>query len=187
MIVFTLDALANDSHRRHLIHPYEKKWVDEELYFGPEFKGQSGNHWFNKDGTIWNGKRDYPAYYEACDGDAPIHTVINVLMDIRRDYENEIQIWSSNCISQRSKIVRWINNNLLWDGTEILKLRPIGDDRPQEELFQRWLNQNCSDIIISETKQWVGHDIDMVFSSHGPTIDMFRRRGIFVFDCNQGK
>lgn len=186
MIIFTLDALANDSHRRHLIHPYEKKWVDEELYFGPEFKGQSGNHWFNKDGTIWNGKRDYPAYYEACDGDAPIHATIGALKMISHA-SAPIQIWSTLPESQRDAVYFWFDDQCVSINRIEIRMRPIGDDRPQEELFQRWLNQNCSDIIISETKQWVGHDIDMVFSSHGPTIDMFRRRGIFVFDCNQGK
>jgi hypothetical protein len=68
-------------------------------------------------------------------------------------------------------------------------MRPIGDDTPQEELFEKW----CIDLwpklkpldwsVINYTRS----DIEMVFSSHKPTIDMFRKRGIFVLDCNQGQ
>jgi len=30
----------------------QKKWVNEEEYFGQEFKGSSGYHWINEDGSL---------------------------------------------------------------------------------------------------------------------------------------
>ena len=180
MIVFTLDALADDSHRRHLIDAPEDNCITccRTLRY-------------EKENTIctsckidtWNWKQDFPAYYEACDGDAPIKSVIEIINYLFRKKLHEckdhipIEIWSNTYDSVRQKTEVWMYQN----GIPLIKLkmRPIGEDRPQEELFEHWRHQ----FILSDP----GKNIDMVFSSHEPTIAMFRARGVFVFDCNQGK
>lgn len=178
MIVFDLSCLSDDSHRRHLIDAPEDNCITccRTLRY-------------EKENTIctsckidpWNWKQDFPAYYEACDGDDIFIPVRSILIQY---CHRKIQIWSSNPESVRKKIECWIENNILDNEIERfknieLKLRPIGDDRPQEELFEHWRHQ----FILSDP----GKNIDMVFSSHEPTIAMFRARGVFVFDCNQGK
>jgi len=174
MIVFTLDALADDSHRRHLI----------------------GNlHWeFCQDpvGCHCGIKPDYPAYYEACNGDAPIIPVISMLRSLWsiHDY-NVIEIWSDHPESNRNKIYEWTMKQGILKGP--LKLRPNGNAQPQEELFEGWLTEYMKypelPIASPENEGMVYRRNDlpeMVFSSHKPTIEMFRARGVFVFDCNQG-
>lgn len=42
-------------------------------------------------------------------------------------------------------------------------------------------------IFAQEKHKGQLDDNGSVFSSHKPTIEMFRKRGIFVFDCNQGE
>lgn len=180
MIIFDLDGtLANCEHRRHFVQPYEKKWVEEEIYFGPEFKGQSGNHWFNKDGTIWNGKKDWRAFYYACDKDEPIEPVINNLR--RHSQHTNVQIWSGRCESVREKTIEWFDKHIScfaprkWFD-ENLKMRPIGDNTPDDQLKERWLDDQLAGG---------GQQIDFVFDDRPKVVRMFRRRGIFVFDCNQ--
>lgn len=190
MIVFTLDALADDSHRRHLIDAPEDNCITccRTLRY-------------EKENTIctsckidtWNWKQDFPAYYEACDGDAPIKPVIEIINYLFRKKLHEckdhipIEIWSNTYDSVRQKTEVWMYQN----GIPLIKLkmRPIGDDRPQEELFEEWLIDLPSSLITGyvEGKNDLNEKLDFVFSSHGPTIDMFRARGVFVFDCNQGK
>lgn len=178
MIVFTLDALADDSHRRHLIDPsqspnlyslqtyWAKKWLPCPTWIN------------NNTGELFNA--NYPAYYEACEGDAPIHASIGVLKMLLH-CDAPIQIWSDRPENIRSKSELWMNEFIFpcaWNDWRI-KLRPISDDRPQEKLFELWKNDYLSEPCGYQ------RSIDMVFSSHKPTIDMFRAMGVFVFDCNQ--
>ncbi len=180
MIIFDLTALADDSHRRHLIDP-EKD---------PKAWRYANNDWrlLDKYGSPCTEKKwqaNYAAYYEACEGDAviaPVLEIYNSLDSSEMGIIADIEIWTSECQSARHKIISWFVGNEIYIGNHVLKLRPIGDDRPQEQLFEEWVNDSCI-----ETKWGHKDNIEMVFSSHGPTIDMFRARGVFVFDCNQGK
>ena len=178
MIVFTLDALADDSHRRHFIERPEEDGINEDYdrYVSPDH--EVGRERREKmifkhkvTGEIW--QPDWRAYYEACEGDAPIYPVLNCMFQLDFTYE----IWSDHCESSRDKIVGWLHKFMAKSEMPDIKLRPVGDDRPQEELFELWRHQ----FILSDP----GKNIDMVFSSHGPTIDMFRKFNVFVFDCNQ--
>lgn len=181
MIIFDLAALANDEHRRRFIDPSKEPDFEPEVYnnrISPPFI-----EYFNKETReLW--KPNYKAYNEACGKDKPV----NAVLDIYRKYftTNEyVVVWSSHCESSRENAVLWMKENGI--SRRDLKLRPIDDTSPQEQLFERWLRERCSLISLSlETgsEVWV-HDIDFVFSSHKPTIEMFRRRGVFVFDCNQ--
>ncbi len=74
----------------------------------------------------------------------------------------------------------------------VLKMRPIGLDCPIERLMEHWLIEegvkSLPPLKVGESRgNMQVFPIDMVFSSHGPTIAMFRARGVFVFDCNQGE
>ena len=185
MIIFDLDALADDSHRRHFIDPSKD----------PNSWKFSNDDWrlLDKYGSPCIEKKwqpDYESYNAACDGDKLILPVAKVYEDMRFQrgvQQGDFQIWSSQCESTKYKTYEWLHQNKLFFNT--LKMRPIGDDSPQEVLFERWLNEMSFTTVYTLKKVQIPtpHNIEMVFSSHKPTIEMFRRRNVFTFDCNQGE
>lgn len=188
MIVFNLDStLANCEHRRHFVDP-----LKNENYFrynGDDFRG-----W--KDGKPeldikW--KPDWKAFYQACDKDTPIDPVIEM-------WNNQIsfgmmgvhQIWSGRCESVRKKTEEWLSKNLLCFESKQLKMRPIGDYTPDDQLKERWLDemiqQSCDDVVKGKKEHHSGvNEIDFVFDSDPQSIKMWRRRSIFVFNCCQNE
>jgi len=70
-----------------------------------------------------------------------------------------------------------------------LKMRPIGDDSPVEVLKERWLDEYMKwpELNTIQTDYKRNDMPEMIFDSHAESIAMWRRRGIFVFDCNQDK
>jgi len=189
MIIFDLDGtLADCEHRRHLVDPsYQtgcNHWPEDlnaPLSSMPCVKCKNR---FNK----W--KPDYKSFYEACDQDTPIIPVISVMRRISQ--HEDVQIWSGRCESVREKTVDWFDKHIScfapirWFDKN-LKMRPEGDNTPDEQLKEKWLNERCSDLIESQFKQRIpiNHDINFVFDDRTKVIKMLRRRGIFVFDCNQ--
>ncbi len=194
MIVFCLDSLTDDSHRRHFIDPTINpiySWKLCEPATGKRFNYQKLSCWVNKE-TGEEFKPDYESYNAACGGDQPIMPVIEVISSFY--YENperlghSIQVWTDRCEGIRTETVRWLDRQRINVWREI-KMRPIGDDSPQEVLFEKWLRSECNHISLNTVTgidQYNGHNIEMVFSSHKPTIQMFRSKGVFVFDCGQG-
>lgn len=191
MIIFDLACLANDEHRRHFIEPYRvgKDWI-------PCWNSTNRKKLWVNDKTNEQKYPDYKAYNETCDGDEPIHPVITIwnLYEVLIAIEHaNLQIWTDRYESCREKTVLWLEANIytarIEDYEEMLKMRPIGDTKSPEVLFEEWLDLLCARVPIDLTCRRTTkdcHGIDFVFSSHKPTIEMFRRRGVFVFDCNQG-
>lgn len=188
MIIFSLDALADDSHRRHFItQPWPPKCTCE--FYGPSnCMQQEYIDKYGYEGELW--KPNWESYNAACEGDEPITSVRQIFNSlVLNDYcrtngklmgHIEIQLWSERCVSNIEKTTKWIDKHLYYNFCDFdfdmtLKMRPIGDDSPQEELFEKWVDQ------FADARK----EIEMVFSSHKPTIDMLRRRGVFVFDCGQ--
>lgn len=184
MIIFDLEALADDSHRRHFIDPLGDH---PDYYRNPCESCRDGSHHkidpqFHKvTGEIWH--PDYEAYYDLLYKDRVVNPVEEIYVRMR--YHNwevdrlEVQLWSDRSQSLRDKTEAWLENKqFFWKN---LKMRSNGDTRPKEVVFEEWIDHRVDDM-----GNQVMHDIHFAFSSHKPTIDMFRRRGIFVFDCNQG-
>lgn len=172
MIIFDLDGtLANCDHRRH--------FVDKRL---------SKDHSY---GLVYDPKKpfkpDWQSFYEACDKDTPIIPVIHTLEYFGEGKEygsdtpwvdyNGIEIWSGRCESVKEKTEKWLSKHLryYYPGSPILKMRPIGNTEPDEVLKERWLDE-----AIAE-----GKTIDFVFDDRKKVCDMWRRRGIFLFNVNQ--
>ena len=180
MIIFDLDdVLANCEHRRHFVDP--EKNENYCRYNGDDFRRYE-NGLINLD-IKW--KPDWDAFHEACDKDRPIWKVIKILQILQRNpTTDDIYIWSVRSESVRNKTRKWIHLNLdpalYWDWDLRLKMRPIGDTTPGEQLKEKWLDERIDDMGNQAVS-----DIEYVFDSHGPSIEMWRRRGIFVFDCNQ--
>lgn len=194
MIIFDLDGtLADCEHRRHFVDP-SKNYKYRYWFHGAEHPSKKKGDWYNSETEKADFKPDWKAFYEACDKDEPIESTLEVFKLLAA--ENEVQIWSGRCESVRFKTELW-----LWDHAgcgfdstltypQILKMRPIGDSTPDDVLKEKWLDE-----IIEENKKkcllrWDDHtkccsEIEYVFDDRPKVVRMYRRRGIFVFNCLQ--
>jgi hypothetical protein len=177
MIIFDLDGtLANREHRRHFVDP--KKNSEYSFMKGDMMTRMSDGYFKKREGTsgYTKFKPDWKAFYEACDKDTPIEFVRYVMEVLYYD-EQEIHIWSGRCESVRKKTEEWINKYLGGMRRFIeLKMRPVGDSTPDDQLKEKWLDDHIAGG---------GKPIDLIFDDRPKVVRMYRRRGIFVFDCNQ--
>lgn len=185
MIIFDLDGtLADCEHRRRFVDinknrcpsckpPFASR-IDSEGLPCPDC-GFNASRW----------RPDWKAFYNACDKDKPIRPTLEILYSLYREYRcpinniqlKEIHIWSGRCESTRAKTNYWlIKNGVPLEIAQNLKMRPEGDSTPDDELKSMWLDE----LIAHSCKT-----IDFVFDDRPKVVRMWRRRGIFVFNCNQ--
>lgn len=200
MIIFDLDGvLADCEHRRHFVDPTKiinptygnSDWITSNSP-EDELLGYVNVRETKKF------KPDWQAFYEACDKDLPIESVISIFESLI--YENhvrlgkEIEIWSGRCESVREKTEKWLDFHVWGSCLCKLKMRPIGDNTPDEQLKERWLDEYISSMwpklepVTPENEGMIlrkKYPIEFVFDSDPKSVPMWRRRGIFVFDCNQ--
>ncbi len=199
MIIFDLDGtLADCEHRRHFVDP---SYRDDCYYHLPATLTQSEG-WYYKDVLLMcyppKAKKfipDWKAFYEACDKDIPIQPVIELWnQQISLGMMGVHQIWSGRCESVRDKTEKWLDKNLLCFEPKQLKMRPIGDNTPDDQLKEKWLDEYIASMwpkLPAPTQDnqkeiYCRKDpIEYVFDSDPKCINMWRRRGIFVFDVNQ--
>ncbi len=173
MIIIDLDGtLADCEHRRHFVDPTMSV---NHILMEYDGKGamieEKGMYCHILTGEKF--KPDWKSFYEACDQDTVIQSVNEVLGDLA--FFHHIQIWSGRCESVRQKTLYWLFENTNYNSCMLLKMRPIGDFTPDEQLKEKWLDE-----AIAEGKK-----IDFVCDDRKKVVDMWRRRGKFVFDCNQ--
>ncbi len=179
MIIFDLDGtLADCEHRRHFVDASKR---DDCYYHEPATLTQSEG-WYYKNVFLTCGPPkakkfvpDWQAFYEACDKDSMIIPVSEVYQRLwcQIDYYYDFEIWSGRCESVRKKTENWLEKH---DFTySKLKMRPIGDNTPDDHLKEKWLNENISQ----------GIEIEYVFDDCPTDIRMWQRRGIFFFNCAQ--
>ncbi len=178
MIIFDLDGtLADCEHRRHFVdslgdHPDYYREPCKSCSDGSHHKIDPQIHKIT--GEKW--KQDWKSFYEACEKDLPIEPVIEYWNDqISLGAMDANMIWSGRCESARDKTEKWLEYHILCFNSNQLKMRPIGNTEPDEVLKERWLDE-----AIAE-----GKTIDFVFDDRPKAIKMWRRRGIFVFNCCQ--
>jgi len=182
MIIFDLDGtLADCEHRRHFVEEPPHSIINPEfikdLWVSPVKTNPKWREFI----------ADWESFYEACDKDQPIWPVIQIYEELTiRKYQ--IQIWSGRCESVRYKTEKWLDYHHI-EYTR-LKMRPIGDNTTAHELKERWLEKYFHSGQGSCSLRWATHDkcckkIDFVFEDDPKCIEMYRRRGIFVFDCKQ--
>lgn len=192
MIIFELDGtLADCEHRQHFVDVYKNPSY-EFVPKNNELDWKEG-YYCNLTSTPYFGKPwkpDWKAFYEACDLDKPIDPVISIWNDqISLGAMGNHQIWSARCESVREKTEKWLHQHLLCFEPHQLKMRPIGDNTPDGELKERWLGELWPKLE-SPTKEnmekvYDRPNVDFVFDSDPESIKMWRRRGIFVFNCCQ--
>lgn len=193
MIIFDLDGtLADCEHRRHFVDIHQclkKGYIPACNYFGNKVtKEQRGGCYHKETGQKW--KPDWKSFYELCDQDKPIEPVISTIR--RLSQHEDVQIWSGRCESVREKTVEWFDKYIpcfapkYWFNCN-LRMRPIGDTTPDDQLKERWLDDY---LDSTSERQWREeykdrHPVDFVFDDRPKVIRMWRRRGIFVFNCCQ--
>lgn len=171
MIIFDLDGtLANCEHRRHFVDAsknpnYESLGIHPKRpYYHKEIRKRF--------------EPDWKSFYEACDKDKPIEPVISIFTDLWEVSDKyDIEIWSGRCESVMEKTIIWLDRYLypIKNDSYQLKMRPLGDNTPDDQLKEKWLND------------WIaeGGEVECVFDDRPKVVRMWRRRGIFVFDVNQ--
>lgn len=203
MIIFNLEnVLANCDHRMHFVDPSKHFDYEYTNYFTKTGKINYYEiaRWQHKE-TGEKFKLDWKSFYEACEGDSVIEPGLSAF---GRYWIGEnpcyVKIWTGRCESQREKTVEWLQKNWflgLYSHEvdllrSIIKMRPIGDTTPEHELKERWLDEmiqkSCDDASKGIKNYHKGvNEIDFIFESDPQSILMFRKRGIFVFDCRQNK
>lgn len=172
MIIFDLDGtLADCEHRRHFVQ------VDHERNIMKAFN--AGNITLDEFKKSW--KPDWNSFHEDCHKDLPVWPVVTVMESLFLNnvtlQEKEIQIWSGRCESVRDKTEYWLKYIVGENTYSKLQMRPIGDSTPDDVLKEKWLDEALAE----------GKKIECVFDDRPKVLKMWRRRGIFVFDCNQTK
>lgn len=178
MIIFDLDGtLANCEHRRHFVeknHPTNLR--DIQICDKDQMIVKRDGYFeiMNRiDRPDW--KPDWKAFYEACDQDIPIRQTSRMFVTIYRNFQMPVQIWSGRCESVRQKTLDWFvkNSNLMTrsDWNKLLKMRPIGDNTPDDQLKERWLDE-----VLAR-----GEKIEFVFDDSESCCNMWNRRDIMCF------
>lgn len=194
MIIFNLDGtLANCEHRRHFVDPSKDADIIQMADGDWVYKAN-----YPQEKYFW--KPNWPAFYDACDYDTPIEPVIRMFRYQMTRYTSSDQkinwqIWSGRYESVRKKTEDWLDKYIitLGFGPDRLKMRPIGDNTPDDVLKERWLDEYLASMWPKLPPPEQGKDkvfyrkdpINFVFDSDPKSIAMWRRRGVFVFNCAQ--
>lgn len=204
MIIFDLDTLADDTHRRHFIDPkhnpnYKKRmWcnLDEfknNKYIADEYIPIETTEKDVKLGDYYVFNPDYDAYKAACGGDVPIKAVLQIYNSLAKyEFFPSIEFWTSRCESTKHQTISWFVSNKIYIGNYRLKMRPVGNSEPAHALKERWLDEYMkwpeleSPTSENEEKIYRRNDLpDFVFDADPDSIAMWRRRGVYCFDCRQ--
>ncbi len=182
MIIFDLDGtLADCEHRRYLVDPLKEH---PEYYRKPCKTCKDGSYhsidtqYHKLTQKAW--EPDWQAFYEACDKDKPIQPVIQIFNNFwqNRTGDLDVVIFSGRCESVKEKTYQWIDKHLDCGETyPAIRMRPVGDHTPDHDLKERWLDEALDTHAT----------IDFVVDDRQSVCQMWRRRGIFVFDVSQGK
>lgn len=180
MIIFDLDGtLADCEHRRHFVDPtsHKRYMIDENGGNGEVLPAGSYSVHDKKFRPRWK------EFFEACDGDNIIVPTRYIMESLHYQDYRDLHIWSGRCESVREKTEKWLLKHIPRKWYKELKMRPIGDSTPDDVLKEFWLDE----FLISQPLgySYITHPIKMVFDDRPKVVRMWRRRGIFVFDCNQ--
>ena len=114
-------------------------------------------------------KKDWNSFYDACLDDAPIHHVIYLLQELKKNHR--IIILTGRPERIKDKTLQWLKaNNISFDE---IYFRKDGDYRPDYEIKEEMLKALNRPIwfAVDDRKQ---------------VVDMFRRNNILCLQCKDG-
>ena len=148
-------------------------------------------HYINGD------RKDWDAFFEACDKDAPIMTGLTALMALRHSMdaskvENVVEIWSGRGRGLNDSVLR---KTLLWFDRHTyykvmpaprdyfryvshlpIRMRRHGDYTPDVDLKRGWLDKARAQDRAPQ----------LVFDDRQKVVDMWRSEGVPCFQVAQG-
>jgi len=120
---------------------------------------------------VSDGAHDWDNFYEACDQDKPIWSIIN-LLNLLRGFGYKIYIFSGRSDKVREKTEKWLaDHSVVFD---FLKMRSDGDYTADDKLKESWLK----DIDKKE--------IYMVFDDRTRVVEMWRKNGLKCLQVSNG-
>lgn len=114
-------------------------------------------------------KKDWNSFYDDCLDDAPIHNVIYLLQELKKNHH--IIILTGRPERIKDKTLLWLKaNNISFDE---IYFRKDGDYRPDYEIKEEMLKNLNRSIwfAVDDCKQ---------------VVDMFRKNNILCFQCKDG-
>lgn len=114
-------------------------------------------------------KKDWNSFYDACLDDTPIHHVIYLLQELKKNHH--IIILTGRPERIKDKTLQWLKaNNISFDE---IYFRKDGDYRPDYEIKEEMLKTLNRSIwfAVDDRKQ---------------VVDMFRRNNILCLQCKDG-
>lgn len=114
-------------------------------------------------------KKDWNSFYDACLDDAPIHHVIYLLQELKKNHR--IIILTGRPERIKDKTLQWLKaNNISFDE---IYFRKDGDYRPDYE-------------IKEEILKTLNRSIWFAVDDRKQVVDMFRRNNILCLQCKDG-
>lgn len=107
-------------------------------------------------------KKDWKAFYEACDKDE-LYWQIALVLRAMRDFGHEVEIWSGRSAEVLGKSMAWLYRYEL-DHVPF-RCRAEGDHTPDHELKKKWLDE-------------APKKPDLVFDDRASVVAMWRENGI---------
>jgi hypothetical protein len=107
------------------------------------------------------GRKDWRAFYAACDQDGPCHPIIQTLLALKAGGA-DVEIWSGRSDEVMPLTIAWLDDHNL--GHIPLRMRQEGDHRADTVLKAEWLDE--------------GRTPDLVFEDRASVVAMWRSRGI---------
>ncbi len=118
---------------------------------------------------------DWTAFFKACPDDKPIAEVIEIIRALN-SYGNKVVLISGRSDEVKKETSRWLlENGIIYDG---LLMRKVGDHREDSIVKSELLDQFLQDYPLDE--------IGGVFEDRQQVVDMFRARGLRVFQVAPG-
>ena len=138
---------------------------------------------FDLDGTLANnehrkylvskGNHNWDKFYEDCINDTPNMPVVMIYKILQEQSDTKMVILSGRSEAVRKQTDEWLEDNQIF--YEIMKMRPIGDNTPDEELKCKWLNELREEEIIL-----------CIFDDRKKVVDMWRKEGLCCFQVAEG-
>lgn len=100
---------------------------------------------------------DWDAYFDECDSDLPIEHALFTLKAIGATGQ-AVSIWTARSELVRDKTVAWLARHGVNAEGAGLRMRPVGDHRPDTEIKAEWAAAQRPDLVFEDrdrvVKMW---------------------------------